>query len=163
MREVNEAWHVLQDPARRRSYDDSRISGSSSSATTPGGRPRPAAVVPAADEDDDDLVDVLPELTGLTAGLFRHLPWVVLVGVFALIFVGSAYASHDAADVAPARSGTVGSCLDVASGPTTTIVPCSGPHELEIEARVDRAAACPAGTEARRLATDGLLDCVSEG
>ncbi|CAN5567233.1 hypothetical protein BH10ACT1_BH10ACT1_25230 [soil metagenome] len=160
MREINEAWHVLQDPVRRRAYDDSRLAERRSQATRSGpSSGRPGTVVPA--DEDDDLVDVLPEMTAVQAGLFRHLPWVVLVAVFAVIFVASAYATKKSSDVEPARPIEAGSCVDVASGPTTTIVPCSGPHELQIIVRVDSATACPVNTERRRLGTDGLLDCVT--
>ncbi|WP_254127156.1 DnaJ domain-containing protein [Aquihabitans sp. G128] len=163
MREVNEAWHVLQDPVRRRAYDDSRIQGRrASTAAGPSSTAgkRPTTVVPV---DDDDLVDVLPEMTGVQAGLFRHLPWVVLVVLFGLIFVGTAYATHGGDDAPQRRPVEAGTCIDVATGPTTTIVPCTGPHELQIVARVDSATACPADTERRRLGTDGLFDCVTAG
>lgn len=162
MREVNEAWQVLQDPARRRRYDDSRVgrpSGSSSGAYPP--RRTSSSPIPVADEDDD-LVDVLPPMGSVTAGLFRHGPWIALVLVLGLIFVATAYAGDD--DPAPAdrrSAAPAGSCVDVASGPTTTVVPCDGPHELRIVRRVREGQPCPAGTETRRLATDGLLDCVT--
>jgi len=120
---------------------------------------RPGTVVPA--DEDDDLVEVLPEMTAVQAGLFRHLPWVVLVVVFGLIFIGTAYATHDTGGTDTKRPVEIGSCVDVATGPTTTIVSCNGPHDLQIIARVDSATACPPDTERRRLGTDGLFDCVS--
>lgn len=168
MREINESWRVLQDADRRRAYDDERLREARRPHTTAPSSPGTAgrASVPAA-VDDDDLVDVLPPMTGLTAGLFRHLPWVVLVVVFGAIFILSAYAggrSSGSSEVTPtAASVRAGTCVDVLSGPTTTVVSCDGPHELEIVDRVDEATACPPGTERRRLGTDGLLDCVVEG
>ncbi len=163
MREVNEAWQVLQDPARRRAYDDSRRTrrpGAAGSGLGPTDR-RPARI---DDEDDDDLVDVLPPMGGVQALLFQHLPWVVITVVFVLILVVTAYAGgpgdEPSGDPPVATSGT---CIDQSPGPTTTIVPCSGPHELEVVARVDEATACPAGTRRLRLGTDGRLDCVISG
>ena len=153
MREINEAWRVLQDPARRRRYDDSRLQG----------RKGPAAerseTLVARDDDDEDLVDVLPEMGPVAAALFRHLPWVALLGVLVLIFVVTAYASKDD-PVVVSKTAKPGACLDVSSGPTTTLVACSGPHELRIIRRVDAATDCPDRTERRRLGTDGLFDCV---
>jgi hypothetical protein len=157
MREVNEAWQVLQDPGRRRRYDDSRLAGSRprSSAGASGRSTAPA--VP----DDDDLVDVLPNMGPVQAGLFRHGPWFVVLVVLGLIFVGTAYATSSDDEPAPrAPESQAGTCVDVSTGPTTTVVPCSGPHELRIVRRVPDGGACPVGTEKRRLAADGYLDCV---
>jgi len=160
MREVNEAWQVLQDPGRRRRYDDGRISERRSTGTGPTGERRGSQVPVVADDDDDDLVDVGPPMGTVTAGLFRHGPWIVLVVVLALIFVVTAYASDDREPSEVPPRVQAGACINVSSGPTTTVVPCSGPHELRIVRRVRDGAACPPGTEKRRLGSDGLLDCV---
>lgn len=166
MREINESWRVLQDPTRRRAYDDSRLGGSNRQGPTRPAPPRRSTTVSAVVDDraDDDLVDVLPPMTALTAGLFRHGPWVVLVIVFGLIFVVSAYAGgHDDEQVEPVPTTKVGDCIDVAAGPEAIVVPCSGPHEFEIVASAVRPADCPMGTEGRRLATDGHFDCLATG
>lgn len=158
MREINEAWQVLQDPVRRRSYDDGVL------GSRPVGPKWPKQSIRPTDEVDDDLVDVVPEMSGLQYGLFHHLPWVVLVVVFGLIFVVSAYAGSGAkkpADDPALRQPVAGDCVNVKAGPATTVVPCSGPYELKIVSRVDEATPCPAATERRRLGSDGLLDCVS--
>lgn len=164
MREINESWEVLRDPARRRAYDESRLLRAPSSPRG-AGAPRsgpPTSPVHRASAGDEDLVDVMPPMTALTAGLFRHLPWVVLVVVFSVIFVLTAYAGGKASDApgdAP-QAAVIGSCVDVESGPVTSVVPCDGPHELRIVDRVDESTACPPGSERRRLGDDGLLDCV---
>ncbi len=164
MREINESWRVLQDPDRRREYDEGRLDRTrraAAEAQARAGRFEPSSPVPAA--DDEDLVDVLPPMTAVTAGLFRHLPWVLLVVVFGVIFVLTAYATGSSDDEPAAAPDTTGRCIDVEIGPSTTVVPCDGPHELEIVVRVDEVTECPAGTERRRLSDDGLLDCVHEG
>jgi hypothetical protein len=167
MREINEAWDTLRDPARRKAYDDERLArarrpaASASSGRTGARRPAPGNRPVPVVGDDDDLVDVLPPMTGLQAGLFRHLPWVVLVVVFGAIFVLSAYAgSDDPVEPGPADPLVAGACVDVAPGPTATIVGCDGPHELQIVERVVLASDCPEGTEVRRLSDDGRYDCV---
>ena len=158
MREVNESWAVLRDPDRRRAYDAER--GTRARPRSPA-RPTSTSPQVPAPVDDDDLVDVLPPMGRVAAGLFRHLPWIVLLVVLGTIFVATAYAGGGDDD--PATSAVdLPRCVDVASGPTTTIVDCDGPHELEIVARVDELTECPEGTERRRLDTDGLLDCVIE-
>lgn len=171
MREVNQSWHVLGDPVRRRAYDtERRAAARNRSAEGSSAGPRrsePDLVRTDGDhsiEPDDDLVEVLPPMTAVTAGLFRHLPWVVLLVVLAVIFVITAYAGGDdpPATTRPADA-EVGDCLDVAPGPSTTVVPCSDPHEFRVVQRVASAAACPAGTEARRFAADGMFDCLVSG
>ncbi|MCB0971296.1 MAG: J domain-containing protein [Acidimicrobiales bacterium] len=170
MREVNEAWAVLRDPARRRGYDAQRLAAARASNTARPARPaRPPAASdhparPSSGAEDDDLVDVLPPMGRVAAGLFRHLPWVVLLVVFAAIFVATAYAGGGpSSGTDPRATEQERTCVDVAPGPTTTLVDCDGPHELEVVRRVDEATPCPAGTERRRLGQDGFLDCVVEG
>lgn len=158
MREVNEAWRVLQDPERRRRYDDSRRTAAAT-------RPRPAARAASSDITpvDDDLVDVLPPMTLTEARVFRHLPWVAIAVLLLGIFVVSAYAGDGADDDAPEvdRRVAVGECLNVPSGTSTTIVACDGPHEFQVVARVANVDECPPGTEARRLGTDPRFDCLT--
>ncbi|CAN5894292.1 hypothetical protein BH23ACT2_BH23ACT2_29360 [soil metagenome] len=168
MREVNESWHVLRDPTRRRAYDESRRDAR---------RSTPPAAVPTRDgdgpvererptspgDDDDDLVDVMAPMGAVAAGLFRHLPWVALLVVFALIFVLTAYATGDDPAPDPAPTVGAGSCVDVEPGPVTTMVSCDGPHDLQIVRQVREAGACPVESEARRLGDDAIVDCVVEG
>lgn len=172
MREVNESWNVLRDADRRRAYDDSRLRGPTSrrSAERPGpanGRtaaapsPRPSSGPPV--DDDEDLVDVMPPMSAMSAGLFRHLPWVALMIVLGLIFVLTAYAGTDDPTPDPGPQVEAGTCLDLSPGPVTTIVSCDGAHDLEIVDRVRTASSCPAGSEARRLGDDAVIDCVTEG
>lgn len=165
MREINEAWHVLRDPARRRAYDESRL-GSRHSASGAGRDRSVGAAVehePPTSVDDDDLVEVMPPMGAVTAGLFRHLPWVALLVVFGLIFVLTAYATGDDPTPDPAPRVGAGSCVDVEAGPVTTVVSCDGPHDLQIVRQVREAAACPVDSEARRLGDDAVVDCVVEG
>lgn len=156
MREINESWQVLQDPGRRRRYDESLLTRRPrSSGSTGAARSAPRA----SQDDDDDLIDVMGPMSQVQAGLFRHLPWVVLLVVFAAIFVFSAYATADKS--APSRRGvTAGTCLDTSAGTSTTIVSCSGPHDLQVLDRVADPGDCPEGTEGRRLGRDTLFDCV---
>ncbi len=169
MREINQAWRELRDPPSRRRYDDDRLarprrsSGSSTRSASSGGHLRGDGRSALDHAEDDDLVEVLPPMTAFTAGVMRHLPWVALVVVFGLLFVVSAYAR--AKDPEPVHTGraTAGSCIDVRPGPATTVVPCSGDHDLRIVRRVVEVAACPARTEPRRLGVDRLIDCVVPG
>ncbi|MEJ7585847.1 MAG: J domain-containing protein [Acidimicrobiales bacterium] len=167
MREINEAWRALGDPVRRRSYDESLRgprgpAGSMATAAAHRSGPMPAA------DDDEDMVDVMGDIGPLQAHVIRGLPWIVLIVVFGAIFVFTAYAtagrsSHAPATPTPAIRPAAGTCLRIRTGPTppaTQVVACDGPHDVKLVTRVDERARCPAGTERRRLSTDGLLDCV---
>jgi DnaJ-domain-containing protein 1 len=147
MREINESWRVLQDPASRRRYDESRMERRRHTTARP---VHPVLV----DEDDGDLVEVMPPMTALKAGLMRHLPWVVLLVVLGGIFVFSAYATADRSS--PPK--TASTCLDVSAGTSTTMVPCAGPHDLQIIDRAANPADCPAGSEGRRLQGESIFD-----
>ena len=84
MREINEAWRVLQDPVRRGRYDADRLGRPAGPS-----RPGPAATA-GTDLDTDDLVDVGPP--DLAARAIHGLPWVLLIVVLGFIFVVTAYA-----------------------------------------------------------------------
>lgn len=172
-REVNEAWRVLRDPEQRRLYDASRRAEARHRGADASGAPATTVARPGtgdADSDagdldptgDEDLVDVLGPMTAVQAGLVRHLPWLLVAGMLIGIFVLSAYADRDdgAGERPASRAAAVGDCLDIPTGTATTIVTCDGPHDFEVVARVVRAEACPAGTEARRLAVDQRFDCL---
>lgn len=160
MREINEAWQVLGDPAERRRYDQERL-GTSGTRATERPRPRkPPDTMPAVVDEDDDLVDVMGEMGPVKAGLFRVGPWGILLLMFGLIFVVTAYATADDEPAPTSPTSEVGSCVDVETGPVTTVVPCDGPHELRIVSRIVDGGQCPVGTEKRRLADDGYLECV---
>ena len=159
MREINEAWRVLGDPAARRAYDESRLGRRRHTSAN-----RPGPVGTTVVHTDDDLVDVLPPMTGLTAGLMRHLPWVAILVVFGVIFVATAYATtkHDPAS-AVHPPVAAGSCVDVEPGPVAKEVSCDGTYDYRIVERVGSASGCTPPAQARRFDHDGNWDCVEPG
>jgi hypothetical protein len=170
MREINEAWDVLRDPQRRRAYDEQRLAAARQHRR-PDPRPGPPVRTTAGgaaggdgDGADLDLVDAGPVVHGLGGAVVRHLPWVAILAVLAVIFVITAYAGTGAEEPPPTTQPlAAGVCVDVAAGPVTTVVDCDGPHDLRVVTRITEVQTCPAGTETRRLGTDGLLDCVAPG
>lgn len=133
MQDVNEAWRVLRDPARRVAYDRTLD-------VAPPGRPvGPAPRPPQAPEPDDDLVDVAPPVGPGWAHVLRGLPWAVLLVALAVIFVFTAYASRGGDD------DLVGACVSAVPSPSGT-VPCDEPGARTVTAVVDGQRACPPGT-----------------
>lgn len=162
MREINEAWAVLRDPDRRLAYDRSRAGSTGRSRDRRAARTSAEAVrkrsAPVEPEPDLDIDQPVPGRLHLA----RHLPWLALIIVLALIVVFTAYADRDPGpgdDRTPSRP-EVGSCVDIAPGPTAVVVPCDGPHEFRVVARVSDPSTCPGGSEGRRLDPDGRFDCL---
>lgn len=107
MAAVNEAWRVLSDPARRAVYDASLRS-------TRRSVPVPAPSSSSTDDDLDDDTGFVPIRHPL-ARLGIPLPWIIVLGVLAVIFVFTAYAVRSSGG-SPKPDGViqVGSCVTVA-------------------------------------------------
>lgn len=158
MREINEAWTVLRDPHRRRTYDLGRTRRRSAATT---GTP----VGPVPTDRHPRTTEPIRHSAGFRTGILRNLTWVMMVFVLVGIVIATAYADRDRDRDRPAPTPTaeIGSCIDVETGPSTTVVDCDGPHEFRIVERVAGPHDCPRGTEARRLGTDGRFDCLAPG
>ena len=134
LRRLNNAWEVLRDPPRRRSYDNQVFAGPGSPAS-PHGRFGPAA--PSSEED----------WVGSDAGTRPHFRWwIVAVAVLLAVFVFSAYAGSPTNTDAP-RSSTVGRCLARQPG-VDAVVDCAAANEGRIVAEISRTATCPSGSRA---------------
>ena len=84
---LNEAWHVLGDPARRAAYDRAAA--------------RPEAVdgrVDSAESHHGDDGLAVGEHPAGRAGCLIGLPWLVVLAALALIFVFTAYAARGGGD-----------------------------------------------------------------
>lgn len=143
MREVNEAYEVLSDTAKRQSYDRARStspggnaasanrtgsptnSGSSGAGPTPPrprGNPERFDADPAWRDDEGRLrhqvwLDEDVEVSPLVAFLIRRGPILVAILLAVVLFIGTAYAGGPADDPADVRDPTV---------TTPTSQPCSG-------------------------------------
>ncbi len=124
MREINEAWAVLGESARRTRYDeelhraaDSRGAkratdpgrASTSSRTTPGqraaAREDPSGTVDDPDDADDlEDIDLLRPVSRGEAFLLQRGPWIAAVLIALVLLVGTAYAGS--VRPAPTRTPT---------------------------------------------------------
>lgn len=136
MAAINEAWHVLRDPARRAMYDASL-------------RDRPPAATARPVVDDDDDADFEPVPPGHPVRWGIPLGWVAVLVVLGLIFVVSAYATGGKAG--PGTDGLLrpGDCV-VIDGGYAVEVPCTGRRDGVVQSLPPFDAPCPAGTSSYR-------------
>jgi molecular chaperone DnaJ len=153
MAALNEAWHVLSDPGRRAMYD-------ASLRTVP--RPTAPSPMPEPDYADDDFDDDDRPLGGHRRGGFP-LPVFLVLALFAMIFVITAYAYEKSGSVnGPAPTIPVdgviqiGSCVRVSDDAVARETPCGAPYTGVVVALIARDGRCPPSTE-------GFHDPTSDG
>lgn len=148
MREVNEAWRVLGNPARRLAYDVERREADRRARVAPPG--------PVGDTWGFSTGDLLAEdidPPDLRTRLIRALPWILLVGTLLGIFVFTAYATSG-------RSSEGVRCV-AASGGEATDVDCGADGARRVVIEVLQAGDCPPGTEPFQPAGANLALCLA--
>jgi molecular chaperone DnaJ len=154
MAAVNEAWRVLSDPARRAVYDASlRVSRVRAA-------PPPPTVV---DADLDDATGFVPIRHPL-ARLGIPLPWIVVLGVLAVIFVFTAYAVRSSHSGGGRPDGVieVGSCVTVAPDGVTEAA-CDSAHDGRVVAMPPAGTLCDASASGVLDRRTGDVVCVRRG
>jgi hypothetical protein len=142
IREVNEAWHVLGNPRRRRRYDLERTPEARFVTRTDGTMPSDIGFGQTGE---------VGEIDG-TARLIRGLPWMIIVVVLFAIFVFTAYA-------ATGGDTAVRSCIRT-TGAVVTDAPCGGPGARRVIATVLTTQACPAGSERFQPSSGSTVYCL---
>ncbi|MGQ0618245.1 MAG: J domain-containing protein [Acidimicrobiia bacterium] len=151
MQALNEAWRVLGNGARRFRYD----------AEHNRPEPPPRAAGPPDDyyfatrRDGTTAHDLEP--IAPAGRVIRGLPWLLLMGVLALIFVFTAYAVGGSGS---APNGPVGGCVTLNSAGTAEPAPCRTPGARRIVVRVKPNQPCPTGTERFQPAAGGPPMCL---
>lgn len=184
MRLVNEAWEVLGDPKRRKSYDmelrrGSGADGGGSGATA--GRPMGGATTP----DEDGVIRIDPRLldpqflaarrhvqadqiSNRSSMIVRAAPLVVLLALLAGIFVFTAYAVGDAEVASPTTVPGPGlgigidanDCVTVMSGPALLERPCDVTADGKVIGARLPDGDCPIGTVREVELTNGAIACL---
>ncbi len=176
MREVNAAWTVLSDPARRLDYDRTlRAERVGPTASAPTGARAPRSTAPRSnrpeDQPDPDAAfarmraeQLDPDEPPLSAGhfwLLRRGPMVVALAAAAVLFVVTAYAgggtgegeSGDAVPESPLE------CVRSTDGRNAVRVPCDTRNDGRIVTRVAKPLDCPSGSSYVLL--EGEVTCVT--
>lgn len=184
MREVNDAWAVLRNPAARAAYDSQLAAASPALAGRSAGggagaggvADRSAASTPPAaapyERVEPEVADVEPvrpaAAPAATRGWFRQfLPVLVILGTLVVVLVATAYASTRPKDVSVQTKErfAAGSCVivtfDAAGEKVADEVPCSGRTSGRVVAKVDFPRPCPLGTVAVPFPADKVSLCLS--
>lgn len=164
---INEAYRVLNDPARRAMYDASLRSSAAPSqgpsAPTPGGgpsgRPDPGSArrrrsAPPYDGPVSIARDLRPGL----------IPWRLVIGVVAATIAGLVVLSlftEPGEEPAPDGILRVGDCVEYQPDGDAAEVPCSGGDDLVVRAFVPFDGTCPGLTEPHRDQQGMGIACVA--
>lgn len=181
MRRVNEAWRVLGDPDRRRTYDRFLEVGvgapTGGAATT--GAPGPVGGPAYGVRIDPRLLDPEYLAARRRAGeedigrthsvVLRMAPWVAVLGLLAVIFVFTAYARPQPEEAVvpttvpgPPIGVDAGACVRIATGPSLLEVPCDGVRDgYVIGVKLDRDQACPALSRREVALPNGAIVCLA--
>ena len=143
MREVNEAWRVLRDPARRHAYDEQLRAAAA-----------PPVPPPSVDPMDIPFDAPLAEPGDVGVAIARALPWVAILVVLAAIFLVTAVANRSSG---PTEDDLVDRCVAFGRASKVSAVPCSQEHDGKVVLVVDHASYCPDGSEGRALDDDRWL------
>lgn len=137
MQEINEAWHVLGNPRRRRKYDLDH-SPETRFVTRSDGTMPPEVVF----DDQEDA----------TTRFIKGLPWIILVVIMFGIFVFTAYATTGGGSAS-------GSCVS-SDGTNVTKVACDAPNARRVVTTVDASQPCPINTERLQPPTGPIAYCL---
>ncbi len=140
MSAINEAWHVLSDPARRARYDAGLRDGVVAGGGSAQGAPSPSF---------EPRLDPLRRYTDPPRFPWRFVVVTVVLGALAMLVVGALVEPPGPAPVDNLLQP--GSCvtLDEARNEAAE-VSCDGDHDAVVEQLLPFDALCPVGTESFR-------------
>jgi hypothetical protein len=147
MRQVNEAWRVLGNPARRLAYDVERREADRQARVSP-----PGPVGEGYSFSTGDLLAEDIDPPDLRTRLIRALPWILLVGSLLGIFIFTAYATAG-------RAGDGARCVVLSPG-LATEADCGQPGARQVLVEVLEVGQCPPGTEPFQPEAANLALCL---
>lgn len=145
MAQINEAWWVLSDPARRAAYDAAHRA--KNSAQQPGQRARPH---PANDRTQH--LDPIRHAS-LDDAIPARFPWrfmLAIAGVGIAFVLVNAALTEPGVVPAPDNLMEVGSCVDIMDNGDAREVLCNGPNDGVVADLRPASTICPLGTELHR-------------
>ncbi len=172
MRRVNQAWDVLGDKSKRRSYDRELIQRG---AATP--RQKAYSTDDGVTRIDPRLLDrdylhnrrtaQQEEISNNHSSVLRAVPLVGIIGALLLVFVLSAYAGNDntgeTESTGPPLGGgiEVGDCVDITTGPGLIERSCTATADARVVGSATvRTGECPAEATETVVFANGLVACL---
>lgn len=144
MADINEAYRVLKDPARRALYDRSLVSGPGDAT---------ARVADAADVPEDVVDDRRRRSNPLSPDGPARYPWkaMLVVGLLGSILVLVSAAMTDPPDEeVPDGIIRTGSCIAIEPNGDAREIACTGGDDIVVELLIPLDARCPAGMQPHR-------------
>ncbi|MCX7620339.1 MAG: J domain-containing protein [Acidimicrobiales bacterium] len=174
MREINEAWRVLRNPATRAAYDASLRRANPHRVDTATSRPsqmptvRPATQGPTLNATASDAIATVADGAG-SAPPMRFGPVVFGIVLIACLLIVAFIAgvpnstTDDELQVETRERFAIGSCVVVSPSEVGLVpieVPCSTSGASRIVSRVDYPRPCPLGTTLVRIPGEQLALCL---
>ncbi len=168
MRRVNEAWSVLGDTAKRRTYDDELRRSSTSGPrlySTDDGVTRIDPRLLNRDHLHNRRNAEQEEISNRHSSVLRALPVVGIIAALLLVFIYSADANDDENEpesTGPAIGGglEVGDCVDITTGPQLIGRPCNATADGKIVGSANVSGECPAESTETVTYSNGLIVCL---
>ncbi|MEO6126280.1 MAG: J domain-containing protein [Ilumatobacteraceae bacterium] len=160
MAQINEAWRVLSDPARRAVYDaQSRGRTSQRSSNGHGSNGEPGSARTSGSASSFTATDDRPRHGAAGRVFFEppatpaRFPWRFMLGIavagIAFVLVNAAL-TKQGSERAPDNLMQVGSCVDILGNGDAKEVLCSGPYDGVVADLQPVESMCPQGTELHR-------------
>lgn len=162
MPEINEAYRVLNDAARRAVYDAQLRGGASPTVERGPAAPSWSSSSPAASGDAGSSAQVYPNQHGPARFPWRSL---LFVGVLATVaIVALAQFVEPSEPRGPDGLIEIGSCVSIEPNGDAREIACVGDPEVDlvVEAFVPFSATCPTGTIAHRDRQGMGIACVGD-
>ena len=153
MAQINEAWRVLSDPARRAVYDAQHRGGAGGSAARPGGR-EPSGTTGTARSATSTSERLHHGTAAPTLAVApARFPWRFMVGVAVagiLFVLVNAALTREGGEPVPDNLMEVGSCVDILDNGDAKEVLCGGPYDGVVADLRPVESICPQRTELHR-------------
>jgi hypothetical protein len=151
MAAVNEAWHVLGDPDRRRRYDEQLAAGE-----------RTAGSPDADTNSSHESTRPITEPTATTYHQPARFPWrfmAVLASMGVLLIIVGLILYEPPTPITPDGLLVPGSCVDLTADGRAREVVC-GQHSFQVRQIIEVTATCPVDTERYQAYQTGDTVCL---